>query len=175
MKKINPKAWDLNNVINFLWQVQYELFLTQFFPPIRLRSCGTTKILSYERLALQEGPCILLWKLHASFRAFLHPISLSGSHERLEFPSLMLCVSVFPVLRRLGASKAPCLQTPPNTAQQSSVQCSEQWPRLLTAVGEMLESKLSRRAPHFCKAAHALVNLPVSFLKRCSKIVLILI
>lgn len=84
----------------------------------------------------------------------------------------MLCVSVFPVLRRLGASKAPCLQTPPNTAQQSSVQCSEQWPRLLTAVGEMLESKHSRRAPHFCKAAHALVNLPVSFLKRWSKIVL---
>lgn len=44
MKKRNPKAWDLNNVINFLWRVQYELFLTQFFPLIHLRSCGTTKI-----------------------------------------------------------------------------------------------------------------------------------
>lgn len=67
-KRSYPKAWDLNNVIISFDKSNTGFFLTQFFPLICLRSCGTTKILSYERLALQEGPCILLWELQVQLQ-----------------------------------------------------------------------------------------------------------
>lgn len=149
MKKISyPKAWDRNNAISSFDKSNAGFFLDIFFSSLLLEELGNHEDFILWEIGFARGD--LAFSSESSFSkiswAFLHPIPLAGSGARLEPPSLLLCISVFPVPRRLMASKALCLQTPPSTAQQSSAQCSEQWDRLLTAVGEMLESKHSRES-----------------------------
>lgn len=171
-KRRYPKAWDLNNVIISFDKSNTALFLTKIFPLICLRNCGTTKILSYERLALQEGPCILLWELQAQLQQDFMSVPASNP------PLRITCKTWIPI----SAAVCFCISCPEetqvlhstlsaDTSQQSRAQPSV----LSNGTGFWLQWEKCWRASlvessHFCKAAHALVNLSVSFLKRCSNI-----
>lgn len=139
---------------NFPWQVQYRFFSWHnFFLSSAWGAVEPQKFCLMRDWLCKRDLAFCSENYRHNFSkiswAFLHPIPLSESCARLEFPSLMLCVSVLLVLSRLRASKAPCLHLP---TQQSSAQCSEQRDKLLTAVGEMLKSKLSRE-PSFLQSS----------------------
>lgn len=143
-----PKAWALDNIIISFDRSNMGFFLTQFFPLFCLRSWGTTKILSYERLALQEGTLHSALRTTGTASARFPECShiKSPSQDHMQDLNSHLWCCMFLHFLSWGDSGPPkhrvCRHLPTQHSRHSPVFWA--WERLLTAVGEMLESKLSR-------------------------------
>lgn len=149
MKKISyPKAWALNNIIISFDQSNMGFFLDTIFSSLLPEELGNHKDFVLWETGFARGDLAFCSENYRhSFNkiswVFPYPITLSGSRARLEFPSLMLCF---------------CISCPEETHGLQSTMSADishhstadfspafwAWDRLLTTVGEMLESKLSR-------------------------------
>lgn len=140
---------------NFLWQVQYGFFLDTYFSSHLLEELWNHKDFVLWEIGFARGTLHSALRTTGTASARFHECSCiqSPSQDHVQDLNCHLCCCVFLYFLFWKDSGRPqhcvCRHLP---TEQSSAQCSEQWDRLLTAVGEMLESKFSRE-PSFLQSS----------------------